>query len=790
MGRRSRRLDATLMWATAAIFAGGCGDEAEPEAPAQVAEGIFARPGQILPSATEDQQALFAEGLQVATRRFTPEEGLGPQFNVSFCAACHEKPTFGGAAGRYRNFYLTAEKTADGAFLPTPEERGGVVSSYGTTAGVPRPRVPDTANVSAQRNPIPFFGVGLMAEITDEAILAHADPDDADGDGISGRPNYSDGYLGRFGNKSQTANIEGFIRGPLNNHAGITSNPLTEEERAMLPVPSNADGSFGDVRQGLGYQGAPGGHGVLRQGQAAAPGTPLFDNDGVPDPELSNRELFALVSWAMLLAAPAPDDPTPQTERGAGLFAEIGCATCHVPALEGPRGLIPLYSDLLLHDMGPDLADGQEMGLASPSEFRTQPLWGLAATAPYMHDGRADTLEEAIAAHAGEAEGVRAAFNALEAADQADVIAFLKSLGGAGEVDGGMLHPDSPVPEVGETGGPDRALDEAEMALWLKGRKAFDHEFYRADGLGPYFNGDSCRACHFDPIIGGAGPIGVNVMRTGTVDEAGEFTAPAYGTILAKISDPTLRRREHGTGHNVFEPRQTPTTLGLGLIESVPEAVIVEAADPEDLDGDGIRGVAPYMRDGRLGRFGWKADIPSVKEFVRDAMSNELGMTVAPVDGMTFGFLADDDEAADPEAPVELLDEVAFFLEHLAGPAPKGDLDPQGAEIFEAIGCADCHTPSLPGANGPVPLYSDLLLHDVAPPGYVGITAPARDPRHYRTAPLWGIADTAPYMHDGSASSVEAAIEAHYGEGQGARDAYMELSAEDQGRLLGFLEAL
>ncbi|MFN3202652.1 MAG: di-heme oxidoredictase family protein [Bradymonadia bacterium] len=785
MTRRFAVSGVWMMTLSAALV--GCDDETQSTDPtkpeATIAEGIFARPGEIMPAATAEQKEVFDRGLEVARRRFTPEEGLGPQFNVSFCGACHEKPDFGGTAGRYRNFYITAEKTADGAYLPVPEERGGVVSSYGTVDGVTRPRVPEVVNVSAQRNPIPFFGIGLIAELPDEVILANADPDDADGDGVSGRPNYSDGFLGRFGTKSQTANIEGFIRGPLNNHAGITSNPLTEDERARLPVPSNADGNFGTMEQGLAF-------GVVTQAQAAAPGTPLFDDDDVPDPELSNDDLFALVSWAMLLAAPVPDAPTAQTERGLTYFTEIGCASCHVPTLEGPRGLVPLYSDLLLHDMGEENGDGIEMGLATASEFRTQPLWGLAANAPYMSDGRADTIEEAIMAHGGEGERARKAYMELEADQKTDLEEFLLSLGGRSEVDGGMLHPETPVPEVGATGGPTRPLTSVEEEKWIRGRAVYDREFFRKDGLGPYFNGDSCRACHFDPIIGGAGPIGVNVMRTGTFDDEGEFISPEYGTLLAKLSDPHLRRREHGTGHNVFEPRQTPTTLGLGLIESISEEAIVANADPEDLDGDGIRGVAHYLADGRLGRFGWKAGVPSIKEFIRDAMSNELGLTVPEEEGFTFGFLEDADGEADPEAEPEMLDDLAFFMEHLGAPAPKSTPSEKGLSIFEQVGCADCHTPALPGADGPVNLFSDLLLHDVVSMNHTGIVEAGIEPRLYRTPPLWGISDTAPYMHDGSASNLDAAIMAHFAEGEAARVAYEALTAEDRGTLIEFLEQL
>ena len=132
--------------------------------------------------------------------------------------------------------------------------------------------------------------------------------------------------------------------------------------------------------------------------QAAAPSEPLTDDDGIPDPELDEDSLFALVSWVMLLAAPEPDPPNEISESGAGIFKDIGCASCHVPGLVGPRGIVYAYTDLLLHDMGPEMDDGLSMGVATGSEFRTAPLWGVKAVGPYLHDGRADTLQDAIKA--------------------------------------------------------------------------------------------------------------------------------------------------------------------------------------------------------------------------------------------------------------------------------------------------------------------------------------------------------------------------------------------------------
>ncbi len=379
-----------LWLAPLAAMLSGCPD---PEPEPTIPQDIFADMGAVRPGANATQRATFDRGLLVARRRFTPEQGLGPTFNVSSCGDCHERPTTGGGGARYRDFLLVGQRLPDGSYTPTG--LNGVQDQYNLTNG--RESTNTQTNVTATRKAIPFFGVGLLAEIPDEEILSRADPDDRNRDGVSGRANYDRGFVGRFGRKSQTVSIEGFIRGPIFNHMGITTNPLSDALKARLPVPSAADLSH--ARQAVSSVESTG---RAVQAQVAAPDEPTTDQDGVADPEMSENDLFDLVSYAMLTAAPRPDPPTPETAAGRALFDRIGCGACHTPTLRGPRGLIPAYSDLLIHDMGIDLADGIPMKLATGNEFRTQPLWGIAATGPYLHDGRADTLAQAIDMHEGE----------------------------------------------------------------------------------------------------------------------------------------------------------------------------------------------------------------------------------------------------------------------------------------------------------------------------------------------------------------------------------------------------
>lgn len=288
----------------------GCIPLAESESDdGPIAENIGAKLGEPLPSASPEQLETFERGKAVFLRRFDLSEGLGPAFNVASCGACHERPSPGGSAALYRNFFLGGRLTADGAFIPSESAgmAGGVlrVFSYGAVDPF-RPAIPADTTIFAQRNPIPMFGTGLIAELEGEEILSRADPDDVDGDGISGRANFDRGFVGRFGRKAQTVSIEAFIRGPLFNHLGITTSPLSSEQRARLPVDSSVQQVMKTI-EGSRFPDKIGPH-----MQAAAPDAPNSDDDGIPDPELSGPDLFDLVSFAMLLAAPELDAPTEQ----------------------------------------------------------------------------------------------------------------------------------------------------------------------------------------------------------------------------------------------------------------------------------------------------------------------------------------------------------------------------------------------------------------------------------------------------------------------------------------------
>jgi CxxC motif-containing protein (DUF1111 family) len=157
----------------------------------------------------------------------------------------------------------------------------------------------------------------------------------------------------------------------------------------------------------------------------------LTDADSVADPEISTDDFEDMLFFAVHLAYPPRGGNTdPQVLVGEVLFNDVGCAVCHVPVLQGSGGPVPLYSDLLLHDIYPDDFRGTaDLGTpAGVGYYKTPPLWGVRVTAPYLHDGRATTLEDAILLHQDEAEQVTAAYQALSEEEQDAILLFLSDL--------------------------------------------------------------------------------------------------------------------------------------------------------------------------------------------------------------------------------------------------------------------------------------------------------------------------------------------------------------------------
>lgn len=365
---------------------------------------------------------------------------------------------------------------------------------------------------------------------------------------------------------------------------------------------------------------------------------------------------------------------------------------------------------------------------------------------------------------------------------------------------GAFITEDTPVPAVGAPGGPLRPLSASELTRWKRGRLLFDRDWKLAEGLGaPNFNGDSCRGCHDLPAIGGAGMVDLNVSRFGFDDGgAGPFTNLPGGQVASRLRRVDVGGREEIdlASADVFEQRQPPTVFGAGLIDAIPEAEILANADPMDINGDGIAGIARMVDTGggapEVGRFGWKAGMPKLEDFLKDALHGEIGLTMTST-ARGFGATTDTDGVADPEISDGDLQDLLFFMQNLAPPQRKGSTNPlvsTGEQLFSSIGCADCHIPTLSSSEGPVNLFSDLLLHNIYGSGFRGMAEPGADVGYYRTAPLWGVSDTAPYLHDGRAETLREAILFHGEEAAAARLDFVSLPFSDQKALLLFLEDL
>ncbi|HSR42260.1 MAG TPA: di-heme oxidoredictase family protein, partial [Longimicrobiales bacterium] len=335
-------------------------------------------PGDPLDGLTDAQRARFEEGRAVFDSVFTPETGLGPLFNAEGCAACHSDPASGGA-GAIAEVHASALLPV--GFCDPLADRGGPVFQQRVTPalrdalGIDREPIPPAATDSALRTTPDVFGFGLLDAVPDSTLLALADPDDADGDGISGRVNrFFDGRIGRFGRKALVPTLAEFNEGAFQIESGVT-------------VPNVPD-------------------------EGTVTGTPFPDGvDPLPEPELGEEEVARVDAFVRFLAPPAPDKLSRAARRGERLFGEIGCAGCHVPTLRTGNGPVEAlanrevaaYTDLLLHDMGAELADICLGNVAGPSEFRTEPLMGLGLMERFLHDGRAASIEEATLLHGGEA---------------------------------------------------------------------------------------------------------------------------------------------------------------------------------------------------------------------------------------------------------------------------------------------------------------------------------------------------------------------------------------------------
>jgi CxxC motif-containing protein (DUF1111 family) len=436
------------------------------------ARGGAAGAGTALKGLTADETAFFNDGLA----RFTAVEsvtggqnnGLGPRFNSNSCLSCHAQPNVGGSSPavnpeiaiatlngarnlvpwfiaqkgpiRESRFKLSADGTNDGGvhnlFVVTGRSDAAgcnLAQPNFKPAGDPLTGQGGNPNIIF-RIPTPLFGAGLIESIPDAAILANmkADTKLKKAMGISGHPNAhlsgnvnrsaNDGTITRFGWKAQNKSLLLFAAEAYNVEMGVT-NQLFPQERDETPGcvlnPTPEDTS-----------------------NFTSTSTPT-SNPNIA--ALSDIEAFA--NFIRMLAPPTPAPDTASTVKGRALFAKVGCAICHTPVLgtgkaiasgSGTRPsvalsnqLVNLFSDLLVHHMGSDLADGITQGAAGPYEFRTAPLWGVGQRIFFLHDGRTTDLVKAIEDHKNpdsEANQVVESFNRLTVEQRQDIINFLRTL--------------------------------------------------------------------------------------------------------------------------------------------------------------------------------------------------------------------------------------------------------------------------------------------------------------------------------------------------------------------------
>lgn len=363
-------------------------------------------------------------------------------------------------------------------------------------------------------------------------------------------------------------------------------------------------------------------------------------------------------------------------------------------------------------------------------------------------------------------------------------------------------------------GDPLPGISAAEFELFRIGLEDFTEVETAEDGLGPAFNGTSCAVCHSVPAIGGISTM--TEIRAGHVDDEGNFTAYHGGTLFHLFSIPDHRCQVQVPEEaNVIARRLPIPVFGAGLVEAIPDEAILALEDPADRDGDGISGRAARITDvasgrPRIGRFGWKAQQATLLAFSGDAYRNEMGITndlfpnevALGVDEEAMALCSPPrkgvEDVRDRRTGLRGIDNFENFMRLLA-PVGRGAIDDRvrsGEFQFGSIGCARCHTPSLvTGRNSnpvfdrrPVPLYSDLLLHDVGTGD--GIPQADAEANEIRTPALWGLRFRKPLLHDGSAATIEQAIRRHGGEAGSVIEQYERATDRERADLLAFLKSL
>ncbi len=355
--------------------------------------------------------------------------------------------------------------------------------------------------------------------------------------------------------------------------------------------------------------------------------------------------------------------------------------------------------------------------------------------------------------------------------------------------------------KIDRPGLPFASLSDAELDRFKQGDALFEATIRSGDGLGPLYVRDACSACHAGDgrgpglvtkavALDGNSVVAAALLPFGATERP--YTSAGAKVPLLAPRDPSLR----------VVSRLPPAVFGRGYLEAIADRDIERLATLAQGRRGSARGRLNRLKDGRIGRFGIKARVATLRDFAADALNGDMGLTspLRPVEPAGPEGLQDDDKPG-LDFTLEQVELLGEYVRSLEIPERRAN-DGSGRALFEATQCALCHVPSITTAADypvkalsgvPAEVYTDLLLHDMGAALADGVTEEGAGPREFRTAPLIGLRFLPRLLHDGRARTVEDAILAHGESDSEARDSvasFRALTASERAALVEFVELL